>query len=122
MEEIFEFGYADARSVVFRAHDGWEPSCDDLTSARRAMHHLAELGFVQPRREPAIGAERADRMLLIATLRFNAKQTLPRPTSCPNGHRYTDENTDVDARGYSHCRTCARDKYRRYRARKKAAG
>jgi hypothetical protein len=37
-------------------------------------------------------------------------------THCPQRHAYSSENTSVDATGARHCRTCARDRNRRYYA------
>ena len=36
-----------------------------------------------------------------------------RPTHCPRGHEYTDENTWKNKKGYRWCRTCNREKHRR---------
>jgi len=30
--------------------------------------------------------------------------------ACPQGHRYTDENSYIDKRGYTHCKTCRSDR------------
>lgn len=35
---------------------------------------------------------------------------------CANGHRWTAENTRITPQGWKDCRTCAREKARRYRA------
>lgn len=35
-----------------------------------------------------------------------------RPTHCPQGHEYTDENTHVRASGQRDCRTCTRERMR----------
>lgn len=34
-------------------------------------------------------------------------------THCRLGHEFTPENTEIDKRGFRHCRTCQRAKYRR---------
>lgn len=38
-----------------------------------------------------------------------------RPTHCPSGHAFTDENTAFNPSGWRYCKQCNRDKARRYR-------
>ena len=33
-------------------------------------------------------------------------------TSCPQGHKYTEENSYIDKNGYKHCRTCRLERMR----------
>lgn len=42
-------------------------------------------------------------------------------THCIHGHEFTVENVRLDKNGHRHCRACARDFTRAYRARQKAA-
>lgn len=49
---------------------------------------------------------------------------LPLPqdrTHCPHGHPFDEANTKVDKRGWRSCRTCANERSRAYKARKKEA-
>ena len=41
-----------------------------------------------------------------------------RKTHCPNGHAYTPENTGYRSNGHRHCRICAANQQRTYRARR----
>lgn len=43
-----------------------------------------------------------------------------RKTHCPQGHKYTDENTYVNPRGSRECRTCIRERGRARDAAKRA--
>lgn len=42
-----------------------------------------------------------------------------RKTHCSRGHELTEENTHVRRQGFRECRTCIRDRARKYRAKKK---
>lgn len=46
----------------------------------------------------------------------NAKRT-----HCKHGHEFTPENTRIHGNGWRACRSCERDKCRRYRATRKAS-
>ena len=43
-----------------------------------------------------------------------------RPSTCPQGHPYSDENTWVKATGVRVCRECSSARYREWKARKRA--
>ena len=43
-----------------------------------------------------------------------------RKTHCPQGHPYSEENTQVGPTGWRYCRICARANDRQYKARKRA--
>ena len=36
-------------------------------------------------------------------------------TNCPQGHKYTEENSYIDKNGYTHCRTCRLERMRNRR-------
>jgi hypothetical protein len=42
-----------------------------------------------------------------------------RPTHCPQGHLYDEENTAFNPSGWRYCKTCNRERVRRYNARKR---
>jgi len=42
-------------------------------------------------------------------------------TNCPKGHAYEGDNLYVDPRGRRHCRTCKRERARKYRRAKRIA-
>lgn len=58
---------------------------------------------------------RPDHLEPVTPAENNRRSTSPaggnaRKTHCPQGHRYSEENTYVSAKGWRWCRTCRRDR------------
>lgn len=115
---ISMYGYGQfqpARSKNLRAHKfAWEmehgPTPDDMV-----LDHLCRnRACVRPEHlEPV--TPRTNTLRGIGPAAINSRKT-----ACVNGHRFTPENTRVDAQGNRSCWMCLRAKFSRILARQKA--
>jgi hypothetical protein len=60
--------------------------------------------------------------LMEQTQKENVRQYSDRITSCPKGHEYTKENTQIKKTGSRRCRACAREYTRKYLLENKKVG